>query len=68
MKKIIACIIVYLLMVVFMFTAIKLNAAEIGKEYNAKEQSFSKAILRTDSNTHVAVDITFEEYYAYFVN
>lgn len=32
MKKIIACIIVYLLMVVFMFTAIKLNAAEIVEE------------------------------------
>ena len=39
--------------------------SEIGKEYNAKEQSFSKAILRTDSNTHVAVDISFEEYEIY---
>lgn len=66
MKKIIACIIVYLLMVVFMFTAIKLNAAEIVDNEPTQEEVVNPDVDNvtppvdntptTDDNTQEEVD------------
>ena len=59
MKKIIACIIVYLLMVVFMFTAIKLNAAEIVENEPTQEEVVNPYVDNTpttDDNTQEEVD------------
>ena len=66
MKKIIACIIVYLLMVVFMFTAIKLNAAEIVDNEPTQEEVVNPDVDNvtppvdntptTDDNTQGEVD------------
>lgn len=66
MKKIIACIIVYLLMVVFMFTAIKLNAAEIVENEPTQEEVVNPDVdnvtppvdntPNTDDNTQEEVD------------
>ena len=59
MKKIIACIIVYLLMVVFMFTAIKLNAAELNVEYTTSDESgtFTLTLLEENKYQLVAVPL-----------
>lgn len=58
MKKIIACIIVYLLMVVFMFTAVKLNAAEIGKEYvYESEEGIAYITLIDETNAKIYAEI-----------
>lgn len=57
MKKIIACIIVYLLMVVFMFTAIKLNAAEIVDNEPTQEEVVNPDV----DNVTPPVDNTQEE-------
>ena len=59
MKKIIACIIVYLLMVVFMFTAIKLNAAELNVEYTTSDESgtFTLTLLEENKYELVAVPL-----------
>jgi membrane-associated HD superfamily phosphohydrolase len=66
MKKIIACIIVYLLMVVFMFTAIKLNAAELVENEPTQEEVVNPDVDNvtppidntptTDDNTQEEVD------------
>lgn len=66
MKKIIACIIVYLLMVVFMFTAIKLNADEIVDNEPTQEEVVNPDVDNvtppvdntptTDDNTQEEVD------------
>lgn len=66
MKKLIACIIVYLLMVVFVFTAIKLNAAEIVENEPTQEEVVNPDVDNvtppvdntptTDDNTQEEVD------------
>lgn len=64
MKKIIACIIVYLLMVVFMFTAIKLNAAEIVENEPTQEEVVNPDVDNVTppaENTPTTDDITQEE-------
>lgn len=64
MKKIIACIIVYLLMVVFMFTAIKLNAAEIVENEPTQEEVVNPDVDNVTppvDNTPTTDDITQEE-------
>ena len=59
MKKIIACIIVYLLMVVFIFTAIKLNAAELNVKYTTSDESgtFTLTLLEENKYELVAVPL-----------